>query len=148
MYKRILVAVDTSPTGQRALETAITLARDAGATLRIVHAIDTISVNLGIEFPLQADATGELMKRGEALLADAAARAEAVGVPAETALLTVSTLELRVAEALAADADTWNADLVVVGTHGRRGLSRLFLGSVAEGIARIANVPVLLIRAK
>lgn len=147
MYKRILVAVDASTTGELALKTAIALARDAGAPLRIVHALDTVSINLGIEFPIQADTTSELTRRGEALLRSAAGSAEAAGVTVETTLLSISTLELRIAEAIVADADAWGADLIVVGTHGRRGLSRLFLGSVAEGIARVANTPVLLVRA-
>ena len=52
----------------------------------------------------------------------------------------------RVPDVVVAEAKRWPADLIVAGTHGRRGLSHLFLGSVAEGIIRISTVPVLLIR--
>lgn len=147
MFKRILVAVDASETADLALETAIRLARDDQASLRIVHAIDTVSINLGVEFPIQADVSDSLVQSGKAILDRAAAVAAAAGVKAETELITIGTLGMRVAEAIAADADAWPADLIVIGTHGRRGLSRLFLGSVAEGVARVAGKPVLLIRA-
>ncbi len=148
MFKRILVAVDASQTGELALETAIKLATDHQARLRIVHAVDTTSVNLGVEFPVQADVSDSLIRNGQTILSKAAAVAAAAGVAADTELITLDTLGLRIAEAIAADADAWPADLIVIGTHGRRGLSRLFLGSVAEGVARVAGKPVLLVRAK
>jgi nucleotide-binding universal stress UspA family protein len=66
----------------------------------------------------------------------------------ETHLITIETLKQSASEAIASDAETWGADLIVIGTHGRRGLRRLFLGSVAEGVARAAATPVLLIRGK
>ena len=68
------------------------------------------------------------------------------GVAVETTLITIDTLKKRIPEVIAEDAETWPADLIVIGTHGRRGLARLFLGSVAEGVARVASKPVLLVR--
>ena len=59
-----------------------------------------------------------------------------------------SVLAERLANVVVAEAARWPADLIVVGTHGRRGLSHVFLGSVAEGIVRSAPVPVLLVRGK
>jgi nucleotide-binding universal stress UspA family protein len=64
---------------------------------------------------------------------------------AETELIVIDTLNRRIPEAIADDAEAWPADLIVIGTHGRRGLSRLFVGSVAEGVVRLAAKPVLLI---
>jgi nucleotide-binding universal stress UspA family protein len=58
----------------------------------------------------------------------------------------IETIGHRVADVIAAEAAAWPADLIVVGTHGRRGVNRLLLGSVAEGVARVATRPVLLIR--
>jgi nucleotide-binding universal stress UspA family protein len=54
----------------------------------------------------------------------------------------------RIASVIEGEARRWQADLIVIGTHGRSGLSRLLLGSVAEGVVRVASVPVLLVRAE
>lgn len=147
MFKRILVAIDASPTSDAALETAIRLAAEAGGRVRIVHAVDTLSLSLGVEFPVPVDLPESVVNNGQALLERAAAVATAAGVATETALLRIDLAGKRLAEAIAEDADAWPADLLVVGSHGRRGMNRLFLGSVAEGIARLAGKPVLLIRA-
>jgi nucleotide-binding universal stress UspA family protein len=148
MFKRIVVAVDASPTGDLALETAIRLAADNQSRLRIVHAVDTVSITLGVEFPVQADVSESIVSSGQTILEHAHKVAAAAGVAAETVLLRIDLLGKRLAEAIAEDAESWPADLIVVGTHGRRGLNRLFLGSVAEGIVRVAGKPVLLIRGK
>jgi nucleotide-binding universal stress UspA family protein len=84
---------------------------------------------------------------GKRILAEAAATAGKAGLPADTRLVEIETLQGRVADVIVQEARAWQAALIVVGTHGRRGLSHLFLGSVAEGVVRIAPVPVLLIRA-
>jgi nucleotide-binding universal stress UspA family protein len=70
--------------------------------------------------------------------------AQRAGVPTESALLESDAR--RLSSVIAEEAQRWGADLVVVGTHGRRGLERLILGSVAEGVARTAPVSVLLVR--
>lgn len=148
MFKRIMVAVDASPTGELALETAIRLAGENQGRLRIVHAVDATGVAAaGIEFPVVVDVSEGLVKAGDALLGRAENLAGAAGVAVETALLRIDVLGKRIAEAIADDANAWPADLIVVGTHGRRGMSRVFLGSVAEGVARVATRPVLLVRA-
>ncbi|HEX7970691.1 MAG TPA: universal stress protein [Thiobacillus sp.] len=146
MFKRILVAVDASPTGKLALQTAIRLAAEAQAQLRIVHAVDVVHVNLDAEFPDQFDMTDSLIKNGRNILRGAETTAAAAGALFETKLIRIDALDQRIPEAIASEAETWPADLIVIGTHGRRGLSRLFLGSVAEGVARVATKPVLLIR--
>lgn len=148
MFKRILVAVDASETGKLALQTAIGLAAESQAQLRIVHAVETANVNMGAEFPASAEASEGLVKNGREVLRGAEASATAAGLAPETNLITLDTLHRRIPEAIASDAETWPADLIVIGTHGRRGLSRLFLGSVAEGVARRAEIPVLLLRGR
>jgi nucleotide-binding universal stress UspA family protein len=87
-----------------------------------------------------------LAKTGQDILDKAGAVAREAGVSAETALIKIDTLGQRIPQMIAADAEAWPADLIVIGTHGRRGLSHLFLGSVAEGVARVASKPVLLFR--
>lgn len=145
MFKRILVAVDASQTGELALQTAIGLAAESQARLRIVHAVDVANVNLGAEFPAQPEVAEGIVKAGQEILDRAKTSAGASGLQAETSLVRIETLNQRISEAIAHDAEAWPADLIVIGTHGRRGLSRLFLGSVAEGVARLATRPVLLV---
>jgi nucleotide-binding universal stress UspA family protein len=74
----------------------------------------------------------------------AAAMAQSAGVTAEQQL--VEDPGVRLGEAIASEARQWEADLIVVGTHGRRGIGRVLLGSGAEQIVRSAPVPVLVIR--
>ena len=151
MFKRILVAVDASQTGELALQTAIGLATEMQARLRIVHAVDTAQINLSVEFPTRSEASEvseSIVKAGQKILSDAEATAAAAGLAVETHLITIDTMNQRIPEVIANDAEAWPANLIVIGTHGRRGLSRLFLGSVAEGVARVATKPVLLVRGK
>ncbi|MHB8811459.1 MAG: universal stress protein, partial [Desulfobulbaceae bacterium] len=89
-----------------------------------------------------------MTKNGHEILRKAEAVALAAGVPVETRLIEIETLGKRIPEMIAADAEAWPADLLVICTHGRSGLSHLFLGSVAEKVVRVATKPVLLIRGK
>ena len=72
-------------------------------------------------------------KSGQEILRKAEAMGKGAGIPVETRLLMSDTMGQRIPEMIAADAESWPADLIVICTHGRRGLSHLFLGSVAEG---------------
>ncbi|OGA29870.1 MAG: universal stress protein [Betaproteobacteria bacterium RIFCSPLOWO2_12_61_14] len=147
MYQRILVPIDGSTTSERALQEAIRLA-EGKAQLRVAYVLEEI-------FPLDTEgyafidyaALQEAVRHtGERTLAQAAEKARQSGMTAETALLDAKGK--RIAGVIKDDALHWQADLIVIGTHGRSGLSRLLLGSVAEGVARDAPVPVLLIRAE
>jgi nucleotide-binding universal stress UspA family protein len=148
MFKRILVAVDGSDTAAQALQEAIKLAKEMQAQLRIVHAVDTVNINLDTEFPFPPEISDSLIKAGQAVLHKAEAVAKKAGIAVESHLIKIDTMGNRIPEVIAADADAWRADLIVICTHGRKGLSRLFLGSIAEGIVRVASKPVLLIRGK
>lgn len=148
MFKRILVAVDASQTGELALETAIGLATESQAQLRIVHVVDTANINIGAELADQYKVSASLVDNAQKILNPAERIADAAGVAAEASLITIDALNKRIPEAIADDAEAWSADLIVIGTHGRRGLSRLLLGSVAEGVTRLATKPVLLVRGK
>ncbi|HYP68077.1 MAG TPA: universal stress protein [Thiobacillaceae bacterium] len=148
MFKRILVAVDGSHTAEQALQQAIKLAKEVQAQLRIVHAVDIVNINLSAEFPNPAKISDAITESGREILRKAEVVARAAGIPVETQLIEIDTWGHRVPEMIAADAEAWPADLIVICTHGRRGLSHLFLGSVAEGLVRVATKPVLLIRGK
>lgn len=148
MFKRILVAVDASQTGELALDMAIGLASESQGQLRIVHVIDTANVNIGAELADQYKVSESLVDNAQKILNPAERIADTAGVAAEASLITIDALNKRIPEAIADDAEAWSADLIVIGTHGRRGLSRLLLGSVAEGVTRLATKPVLLVRGK
>jgi len=144
MYQRIMVAVDGSETAERGLKEAITLAKEQRARLAIVHVIDIVVVFGAGQFPgTYVEATHELARD---TIDHARKTAQAAGVEAEILSPEIVTAGYHVADTIAQLARDWNADLLVVGTHGRRGVSRLLIGSVAERIARVAPCPLLLVR--
>lgn len=147
MYRRILVPIDGSPTSARGLDEAVRMAQLTGAVLKLVHVLDEIVYVTGFEAPAvyMADLLPAMKQTAEKILAESMARVAQAGVKAETAVLDGNGQ--RIAELVAAEASRWHADLIVIGTHGRRGATRLFLGSDAEKILRAASVPVLLVRA-
>jgi nucleotide-binding universal stress UspA family protein len=110
--------------------------------------VDIVNINLGTEFPNPPEITDALIKSGKEILRKAEAAARLAGIAVESHLIEIDTLAHRIPEMIAADAEAWPADLIVICTHGRRGLSHLFLGSIAEGVVRVATKPVLLIRGK
>ena len=143
MYKRILVPIDGSPTSVRGLDEAIALAKLCGASLRLVHVLDRVAFAGGETYTV--DVFGLLREAGERIVQQMKARAAAAGIEASTFLSEV--LPGRVCDVVVEQAKEFGADLIVLGTHGRRGVSRLLVGSDAEQIVRVAPVPVLLVRA-
>jgi nucleotide-binding universal stress UspA family protein len=151
MYSRILAATDGSETSELAIEQAARLAKDQGAQLRIVHAIEQSRLAFAAAGPVAVDLEAileVLRKSGQAALDRARAIVQRNGVQAETAIVGQDAVDDRVAIVLAEEARRWKADLIVLGTHGRRGINHLLMGSVAEALARIAPAHVLLVRAQ
>jgi len=146
MYERIFVAVDGSPTSERALEEAMGLAKALGSRLRLVHAVDEVIWDWEGEWVNPQALWDAMAKGGQALLERLIKRVHAAGIEGDFKLLEITTVGQRLAEAIVKEAEDWPANLIVAGTHGRRGLSHLLLGSVAEGIVRVATRPVLLVR--
>ncbi len=149
MFNRILVAVDGSKTADRGLKAAIDLASDQHATLYILHVIDDLSVvppTDGGYIPAEYIDTmiASLRETGRKILARAAQAAVDRGLEAHTFL--VESLGRSVAQTILLQARKHKAELIVLGTHGRRGLRRVLLGSDAENVLREARVPVLLVR--
>ena len=142
MFKRILVPVDGSATSTKALVAALQLARDAGGRVRLVHSLDELAYVSGYEYG--ADLIRLAREQAARVLQDAMDVARSAGVPADSKLVEVPGQ--RLGDVIADEAGSWEADLVVVGTHGRRGFSRVLLGSGAEQVIRMAPVPVLTIR--
>jgi nucleotide-binding universal stress UspA family protein len=145
MYKRILAPIDGSAASERGLREAIALARDQGAALRLLHVLDEFmplvdpSLWPGFEQLSQA-----LSGEGHKLLAEAQTAASKQSVSAE--VVQRGTLDNRAAPAIVAEARDSNCDLIVMGTHGHRGVGRLFLGSDAVAVLQTSPVPVLVVR--
>jgi nucleotide-binding universal stress UspA family protein len=146
MYSRILVAVDGSSHAEHAVDYGAGLAKQLSAALRIVHVVDMGTLPLWPELAIDIDAISKARRAaGEKVLESARERARTAGIEAETRLLETATPTQRVSTVIADEAASWPADVVVLGTHGRRGVERLLLGSVAENVARLSTVPVLLV---
>jgi nucleotide-binding universal stress UspA family protein len=145
-YKRILVPVDGSRTSAKGLEAALQMARQNRGRVLLLHVLEEYPILAAPEAGAAIDSILASMKKaGERTLKAAAAAAARAGVPAQTAMHEQITG--RVADAVALEARRWKADLVVMGTHGRRGVKRALLGSDAEITARYSRVPVLLVPA-
>lgn len=147
MYKQILCPVDGSPTSNCGMIEAIHLAKDQNAKLRFLHVID-------MYFPIM-DATGDfnvvymddvLRENGKKVLKKAEVAAHKAGVEADSRM--VEAIGGRVSKFVMQQVKEWSADLIVMGTHGLRGIERLVMGSDAETVVRTSLVPVLLVRDK
>jgi nucleotide-binding universal stress UspA family protein len=147
MYERILVPVDGSEPAAFGLNEAIKLAKNQGGNIRLVHIVnewivvspETASVNLGQVIDI-------LRNAGASLLDGAKSVARSAGVEVDTVL--VEAMGGQAGDHIVQQAKEWRADLIVCGTHGRRGIRRLVMGSDAEYIVRHTPVPVLLVRSR
>ena len=143
MYRKILVPIDGSRTSARGLDEAIKLAKGQKATLVLLHAVDEAVVTYGADMvPFHIDEMLESMREGgKKILAKAAARVRSRGVKVKS--LLVEKFIGPVADIIVSQAKKQRADLIVIGTHGRRGLAHAVLGSVAERVVQHAGCPVL-----
>lgn len=148
MFKQILVALDGSETANLALDEAMTLAKECGSIVRGIYVIDAYSFAPQLEFISLQEVASSIREEASGVLAKAKKKLDAAGVISETKIVETEVSGERIAQAIAKEANSWPADLIVVGTHGRRGFSHFLLGSVAESIVRVASKPVLLIRGK
>ena len=146
MYQRILVPIDGSPTSQQSLAEAIRLARLTGGQLRLLHMVDALSLTMtmGAYGAVTGDLHDNMQKEGRKILEAGRQQALGAGVAADVAVQEGE--RNRLAEVVLEQVKAWPADLVVLGTHGRRGASRMLLGSDAEQVVRSCPVPVLLVR--
>lgn len=143
-FKHLLVATDFSEPSRVALDLGKDLARACGATLHLLHVIQEIQPYYGSEAGMAfANIEQHVAAAAEREL-EAAAGADEDGLVVRTAL----SRALNVADAINAYAAANDADIIVVGTHGRGAVSRLLMGSVAERLVRSATRPVLTVRAQ
>lgn len=144
MYKQILVPVDGSPPANWGLQEAMRIATFTGATLRIVHIVNELILEPAFASSKYGDLIAEMREQGKRLLTEATALARRGSVNCEEKL--IETIGQQAAKVILEQARAWPADLIVMGTHGRRGLRRLALGSDAETVLRNSPVPLLLVR--
>jgi nucleotide-binding universal stress UspA family protein len=148
MYKRIMVAVDESFMTSQVMKAAVELARSAGAQMAICHAVDETILaqrEVAMMLPNSVGKTEARMRLGaQGLLGRLAETARAAGIEVEIRL--VESEQKHVSDMLIDAATEWQADLLIVGTHGRRGIERFFVGSVAERLVRKSQVSLLLVR--
>jgi len=146
MYRNILVPVDGSETSKNGLLEAIKLAQAGHVRLRLLHIVSTavVAMEYAAAFAELDNLPQRLHEDGEAVLKQAEDLVRQHGLLPESAL--VGTSRDNTGELIIDQAKQWSADIIVMGTHGRRGLARLVLGSNAEYVLRHTPVPVLLVR--
>jgi nucleotide-binding universal stress UspA family protein len=144
MYRSLLVPLDGSAFGEQALPAALSIARRAGAALRVVHVHVPYTLTYGDSLAPFADAVEERTLRSEHGYLDELTQklASATSLPVTFALIEGTA----VAEKLEADAAANQIELIVMTTHGRGPMSRLWLGSVADELVRRSSTPILMIR--
>lgn len=146
MYRHILAAIDDSDTSHRAIREAVALAQASGARLTLVHAVDeALFAHFTHTTLANRDAVEKaLIGEGQAILDNAAQVATDAGLTPETRLLT--SKHLATSDQVNEAVKSLQADLLVVGSHGRRGVQRLILGSVAERLLKKVAISVLIVR--
>lgn len=144
MFRRILVAVDESDQSAAALDLAIGLATTLGSSLTLIHALDPAKVaatadgGAGATIEIELD---ELQTAGRAVLDEATARVRAAGLS-----VTPIMCDGVPAATIVDTAQRNECDLIVMGTKGRHGVARIFLGSTAESVLHESTIPVLVKR--
>ena len=145
MYKHLLVAIDDSELALGALDQALALAAKLEAKVTVVTVSEPwTSIVVGdaaIGFPID-DYESSIAKWSASLLSQAQSKASAAGVACET----IHVKDSYPADGILATAKDAKCDLIVMGSHGRRGISRLLLGSQANNVLTQSTVPVLICR--
>jgi nucleotide-binding universal stress UspA family protein len=145
MYQRILVPLDGSPTSERGAREAIKLASGQESTLFFLHVVDDFRMLVEMTSVRSYDEMLRgLRQYGLEVLGKARHAAAEAGLHHEELLREVTNQ--RVADVIVDQAKQHGCDVIVMGTHGRRGFNRIAMGSEAEQVARTSPVPVLLVR--
>ncbi len=146
MYTNIMLAVDNSASSRRATEEAVRMASLAKATVHAVYVVDKSALfNYGGYYDPEA-LLDAMRSEGKQALDEAHRALSSGAVRSEEEIVETENLADHVENALQRYALRCGADLVVMGTHGRRGVQRLVLGSVAERFLRFSTCPVMLVR--
>jgi nucleotide-binding universal stress UspA family protein len=147
VYQHILVAIDGSGTSMLAFDAALRIAKDANAELEPIYIIDAPMMAYDVPGFDPSSFRRSMTTEGTRITDEALAKMHQEKVRGTARIAEVDVYGDGIAQRLLAAANELNADLVVLGTHGRRGFQRLLLGSVAERFIRIATCQVLLVPA-
>lgn len=145
----ILVPVDFTEGADAAARLARELATSLGARLRLLHVVQGSLPPPGLRpdiYDALLEARQQVRRQVEEAVAEVAARLAPAGGGSSVETLVIETTE-SVGDAIVEAAREGGADLIVIGTHGRRGVERMMLGSVAERVLRRAHCPVATVRA-
>ncbi|AEI80325.1 universal stress protein UspA family [Cupriavidus necator N-1] len=148
MYQRILLAVDGSRSSDLALSQAIIIAKATGAEVKALFVVDDSDVFFEASYFNPKELIDNITAHGRKALDAASARLSEAGVRNSVKLDEKPVAPGRISLTIVTEADAWNADLIVLGTHGRRGVRRLLMGSVSEGVLAKTSKPVLLVRSE
>jgi len=143
MYKQILIPVDGSDCSIHALEQGIKLAQILGSYIKLIHVLEdplTVAYSLPETVSFRPELFAELKKAAQEVLTQAESKVNEAGLNCESKLISDNNPAHAILQA------SENADLVVMATHGRKGIDRVVFGSVTEGVLRRAKVPSLIIR--
>ena len=147
MFRRILVSTDGSPRSNRAIKSAAALARSCGASLTIFHAIPvyrTLYYGEGMTFAWPSET--QYLKVAGRTTAKLFARARALAAKQGIAAVTMQAHNVDTSLAIVTAAGKARADLVVMASHGRKGLQKLLLGSETQKVLARTRIPVLVVR--
>jgi len=145
VYAKILVPIDGSETSMAGLQEAIKIAKSNASHIRLVHVVNEFVLDYAYGAGLYGtNLIDSLREGGQKILRETEAFVRQQGVAADSLLL--EAIGGPAADLILVQAREWPAELIVMGTHGRRGLRRFALGSDAESVVRDAPVPVLLVR--
>ena len=144
MFKHILVPVDGSPTSLVAIDKAIGLAKSYGSTITAVYVIDPYPfTGVGADFAYGQDQYLSAAKaEAHAAIEAVSTRLASAGVPVDTRVVEAHAVWRGILEA----SEAVGADLVVMGSHGRRGLEKLVLGSVTQSVLSHTKLTTLVVR--
>ena len=149
MHKHILISTDGSKVAQKGVDQGVSLAKALGAKITIITVTERfpvyaegLTVGYAMSEPLMAEYAGGQKEAAKAILSAAKQSAEQVGLSPDT----VHVENAQPAEAIIQAAKSRDCDLIVMASHGRRGLGRLVLGSVTSEVLAHSPVPVLVVR--
>lgn len=148
MYQRILLAIDGSRSSDLALDQAITIAQPMGAEIKALYIVDDADMYFDASYFDPRELVSQLATHGRKVLDAAAARLTEAKIRHVTQLDERPVAPGQISSTIVTEADSWNADLIIMGTHGRRGIRRLLLGSVSEGVLAKTVRPLLLVRSE
>jgi nucleotide-binding universal stress UspA family protein len=148
MYKRILLAVDGSRSSDLALSQAITIAKATGAEVKVLYVVDDSDIYLDAGYFDPREVINNLAAHGRKVLDATIAGLGEAGIRCNAQLDEKPVAPGRISSTIVTEADSWDADLIVMGTHGRRGVRRMMMGSVSEGVVAKSNKPILLVRSE